>query len=296
MGTVVTVQVVGHGDSVNERQEREEAVRRALRWFDAVTERCSRFDPTSELSELCANVGRPVAVSPLLFEAIRFALEIARDTEGAFDPVVGATMVQRGFDTEFRTGRTVAPTVPEAACATFRDVRIDEHDGSVTLDRALLLDLGAVAKGLAVDLAARELRAYANFAIDAGGDLFLAGSNPEGQPWSVGIRNPRHEGEIIDTVRVSNAAVCTSGDYERTIAGSPGHHHIVDGRSRATATGSASVTVLAPSTMVADAFSTAAFALGPGDGLALLQRHGLEGMVVTPDLQCLRTAGWPHDR
>ena len=84
----------------------------------------------------------------------------------------------------------------------------------MTLHRPLLLDLGAVAKGLAIDMAARELQPFENFAIDAGGDLYFGGCNAAGEPWSVGIRHPRGDG-LLDTLRVSDAAVCTSGDYER---------------------------------------------------------------------------------
>ena len=76
----------------------------------------------------------------------------------------------------------------------------------------MTLDLGAVAKGLAIDAAARELQPFGDFAIDAGGDLYLGGRNPDGAPWSVGIRHPRLDGRLIDSLRVSNKAVCTSGD------------------------------------------------------------------------------------
>ena len=113
-------------------------------------------------------------------------------------------------------------------------------------------------------------RAFENFAIDAGGDLYLGGCNAAGEPWSVGIRHPRDEHQLIDTMRVSNTAVCTSGDYERRVAGdSPSldrdaDHHIIDARTGLSATTAASVTVVAPLAIVADGLATAAFVLGPG--------------------------------
>lgn len=136
---------------------------------------------------------------------------------------------------------------------------------------------------------------YENFAVDAGGDLYLAGTNAEGEPWSVGIRHPRREGEMIESLRVSNAAVCTSGDYERrtTSEESRIEHHIIDPRIGASATRCASVTTLAPSAMVADALGTAAFVLGPIGGLALLERHGIDAVIITPDLERVATAGAP---
>ena len=63
-------------------------------------------------------------------------------------------------------------------------MRLDPDRRTITLRRPLTLDLGAVAKGLAVDMAARELEPFRDFAIDAGGDLYLGGSNPQGEPWS----------------------------------------------------------------------------------------------------------------
>jgi thiamine biosynthesis lipoprotein len=195
-------------------------------------------------------------------------------------------MELRGFDREYRSGARIQ----SADCddtASYRDIRLDFSDHTITLLRPLVLDLGAVAKGFAVDMAARELHSLENFAIDAGGDLYLAGHNSEGEPWSVGIRHPRRELEIIDTVCVSNAAVCTSGDYTRV--NGDDEHHIMDPRTGETATEVASVTVVAPIAMVADGLATAAFVLGRSAGIELLERHGVSGTIITPTLERFAT-------
>ena len=294
MGTVVTVQVVGHGASLPEQQEREAGVARALAWFHEANERCTRFDPGSEVNRLCARVGEPVPVSDLVFEAVRFALAVAEETGGAFDPTIGARMETRGFNREYRSGIAVRVATDTDAEASWRDVMIDEERRTVTLRAPLVLDLGAVAKGLAIDLAARELEPFHDFAIDAGGDLYLGGRNAAGEAWSVGIRHPREREQVLATLRVSDSAVCTSGDYERQVPGDTGDHHIMDARAGTSATAIASATVIAPSAMVADAMSTAAFVLGPVEGLALLRRHRLEGLLVTPALERHATPGWTH--
>src|SRR4029078_2228663 len=92
---------------------------------------------------------------------------------------------------------------------------------TIRLERPLLLDLGAVAKGLAIDMAVKKLHddVYKSFAVDAGGDLYFAGTNAAGEPWSVGIRHPRSEGEMLESFRVSSAAVRTSADYARRACG-----------------------------------------------------------------------------
>ena len=293
MGTIVTVEVVADDASDMASMIRSDAVARALAWFGAVEECCSRFDPTSEVSRLSTHVGEPVTVSPMLLGSVAFALALAEETTGAFDPTVGLAMESRGDNVEYRTGAVVHTRPHAPATVTWRDVHVDTSARTITLLQPLLLDLGAVVKGLAVDLAARELRELNRFAIDAGGDLYLGGTNARGEPWSVGIRHPREEGALLDRVRVSNAAVCTSGDYERRVERGDGrqHHHILDGRTGDTATESVSATVIAGSAMVADALATAAFILGPIPGLRLLQQHGVDGVIVTSDLARHATAG-----
>jgi thiamine biosynthesis lipoprotein len=298
MGTVVTIHVVGHGEDRRAHREREGAVERAQEWFQRIDEECSRFDTGSDVSLLSARIGAAVPVSDMLFETVRFALAVAEESGGAFDPTVGLRMEARGFNREYRSGAIVRTPLDENDDISYRDVRLDPDHKTITLLRPLVLDLGAVAKGLAIDMAAHELRPYEDFAIDAGGDLYLGGRNGDGEPWSVGIRHPRAEHELFETLRVSDIAVCTSGDYEQPSPGADGGgadegHHIMDPRTGASATAAASVTVLAPSAMVADALATAAFVLGPTDGLALLERHGVEGMIVTPALERFATRRMP---
>jgi thiamine biosynthesis lipoprotein len=207
-------------------------------------------------------------------------LAVAEQSDGAFDPTVGYAMETRGFNREYRTGKSIESALDSNRSVSYRDVRLDADAKTITLLRPLILDLGAVAKGLAVDLAARELQSLRNFAIDAGGDLYLGGCNPTGEPWSIGIRHPRSDGELIDSLRISNRAVCTSGDYERRSA-KDNSHHILDPRTGSSANAVASVTVIAPTAMLADALATAAFVLGPADGIQLFDRLGVDGLIIS---------------
>jgi thiamine biosynthesis lipoprotein len=303
MGTVITIEIVGSrepgpkGPSL--RTDCDAAIDRAFEWFAAVEACCSRFDPASELRKLSNEVGDAVPVSPLLYEAVHFALAVAEESGGAFDPTVGRTMESHGFDRDYRTGDRVDSGSIEAG-ASWRDIRIDPERRTITILRPLTLDLGAVAKGLAIDLAVQELLPFENFAVYAGGDLYLGGSNAAGEPWRIGIRHPRRDGELIDAVRVSDSAVCTSGDYERRTAAG---HHILDPRPGASTTSTvdvaaepmqnvASVTAIAPTAMLADAVATAAFVLGPEEGIALFERLGVTGLIVTSTLDRFATRGF----
>jgi len=279
MGTIVTIHVLREGADV--------AIERAFGWFDEIERVCTRFSQSSELMQLTAQAGVAVPASPILYEAVQFARMLAEETGGAFDPTVGHRMAARGFNKEHRTGEIVRTDVVPEDDVSYRDVQLDPERKTILLRRTLTLDLGAVAKGLAVDAAARELEPFKDFAIDAGGDLYLGGLNPQGEPWSVGIRHPRRDDEMIDSVRVSNQAVCTSGDYERG-------QHILDPRNGSSTHAVASATVVASGAMLADALATAAFVLGPEDGIQLLNRMGVDGLIVTPDLNHYETRGLRH--
>jgi thiamine biosynthesis lipoprotein len=127
--------------------------------------------------------------------------------------------------------------------------------------------------------------------VDAGGDLYLGGHNPSGSPWSVGIRHPRRDGHLVSSLFVSNRAVCTSGDYERRGGDGTASHHIIDPRDGKPAGAVASVSVVAPSAMLADALATAAFVLGPASGLELLDRMGVDGLIVSAAMEQHTTRG-----
>jgi thiamine biosynthesis lipoprotein len=284
MGTLVTIEVVGHGSGDSDHDEYSLAVDRAFAWFSEVEKRCSRFDPDSELRALAGRRGGSYVTSDLLFAAIEFSLELARDTNGAFDPTVGARMELGGFDRDYRTGLASGAGMHDVR-GTWKDVVLDPLRRTIEFTRPVLLDLGAVAKGMAIDLAARELRTFVNFAIDAGGDLYFGGHNQRDQPWVAGIRHPVLPAELIEAVRISDAAVCTSGLYERAA-------HILDARTGSPAKGISSVTVIAPTAMAADALATAAFVLGPHAGLRLLERHGVEGAIWTDTLERHSTKGY----
>jgi thiamine biosynthesis lipoprotein len=288
MGTVVSIEVIGASPA-------DAVIDRALNWFHRVEECCSRFDAQSELMQLVGRSGERVEVSALLFEVVQFAMAMAEETGGAFDPTVGHAMESRGFNREYTSGRAITTEVADDGRVSYRDVVLDGESRTITMRRPLVLDLGAVAKGFAIDLAARELQPFENFVIDAGGDLFVAGHNADGEPWSIGIRNPRIPGELLGTVRLRNQAICTSGDYERRTPDSSASH-ILDPRVDDSAASAASVTVIAPTAIMADALSTAAFVLGPGEGLGLLEKMGVDGLIVTPSSEQFATGGFSFGR
>ncbi len=179
--------------------------------------------------------------------------------------------------------------------ATYRDIRLDAARGTVTLRRPLLFDFGGVAKGLAIDLAARELDGMDGYAIEAGGDLYVAGRAPHGAPWRIGVRHARDAHAVSDVIELSRGAVCTSGGYARPGV-ADGEHDLLDPRMGRSPHCAASATVIAPSAALADALATAAVVLGPRRGLRLLARHGVDGLIVSPGLGRHATPGFARRR
>jgi FAD:protein FMN transferase len=277
MDTWVNVQVV----SARPREEVEAAVQRAFAWFEAVERRCTRFDPSSEVMRLSRSAPAPVHVSPLLFEVVAFAMHLSEQTDGAFDPTVGATLERMGFNVNYRSGETIHSDV--AADVSVSDVQLDRRAGTIRLRRPLVLDLNAVAKGLAIDLAIQQLADFPDVCVEAGGDVFVRGHNAAGQLWRVGIQHPRAAGVLARTLEVTDSAVCTAGDYQRRSSDGNDSGHILDGRTRQPVTDLASVTVVAPTAMAADGLSTAAMALGRQRGLQFLEDQGVDGLLIAPD-------------
>ncbi len=297
MGTVVSV-MIASGDVA----DRPLRAHRALAWFRHVEQQCSRFEATSELRRLCERVGEAVVVSDLLFEALQFALAVAAASDGAFDPTLGAIAEQRGFNRHWRTGEeTGAVSMPVSAAgaidarpaAGWRQVHLDANRHAVTLGTPMVLDLGALAKGLAIDLAARELADLPDFAIYAGGDLYVSGRNAGGTRWSVGIREPNAPHDVTMPMRVSDMAVCTSGNYERQSSDGP-WGHLIDPPAVMMSPDHVrplSATVLAPSAMVADALATAAFVLGSTRGIVFLEQQQVDGLFINADRSVHATVG-----
>ncbi|WP_261300696.1 FAD:protein FMN transferase [Paenibacillus andongensis] len=285
MDTVVEIQVVTR----KSKDQTEAAIDRAFEAFRKVEQACSRFSLDSELMAACRVIKTPIRISPFLFEPLKFALEVAKWTKGAFDPAVGKVMEDMGFNQHYLTGETIHSS--SSGFATYRDIILNEQYHTLFLRKPLVIDLGAVAKGFAIDLAAHELKEFEGFVVNAGGDLYAGGVDENGSKWRIGIQHPEHKEEIIQTLDISNEAICTSGSYERKSALKAGMHHIIDPITKQSPSEWISCSVIAPYAMMADAFSTTSFLLGVDRGRMLIEQADLKGILITSDLQIDRVGG-----
>lgn len=258
----------------------------------------SRFRPDSELSRLNGRAGAPVEVSPTMLEAVDAALGAARDTAGLFDPTLLHDLVHAGYDRPFellpRTLETAERTGggPRGGGA-WRNVVVDHGRATVTLPPGCALDLGGVAKGMAVDAAVELLEAHAigDALVSAGGDLRVLGLPPDATAWPVAVG----DGPDAPVVPLVRGALATSGSARRRwVRDGVGRHHLIDPRTGEPArTGLRRVTVAASSCRAADVAATAAFVAGPLLARGLLERHRLAGLLVTELGREIRVGRWP---
>ncbi len=256
----------------------------------------SEWRSTSPISAVNAAAGgEPVEVPDELRDIILRANEISRLSGGAFDITwKGMGDLWRWDDEDF--------TPPDEERIRRARKRIGwrkivvEQDRVGLPDEGMQIGLGGIAKGYGVDRAARVLRdaGLRNFMIDGGGDIYVAGRK-HGRPWRLGIRHPREgRDSLLATLALSDAALVTSGDYERSrVIDGVRVHHIVDPRTGRPTTLCQSVSVIAPDAETADALATAVFVLGPREGLKLIAgKERTEALVVDAEGQLWTTEGF----
>lgn len=261
--------------------------------LDAVMTEMRRIDRTfsthrddSDLSVL--NRAAPRGWTPVSAELMHLLEASARMSEltgGAFD--VTYASVGRFYD--YRAGQRPEDEILAAAVAAidYRHVELDRSNLRVRYAHPqVYVDLGGIAKGYAVDRAIAILRAagIAHATVSAGGDSRILGDR-RGEPWTVGVRDPRHEDRLSVVLPLIDTAVSTSGDYERFFErDGVRHHHILDPTTGRSARGVRSVTILGASAIDTDGLSTSVFVLGLPAGLELIDRlPGVDAIVIDAD-------------
>ncbi len=258
----------------------------------------SRFRPDSELSYLNQRAGETVVVGALLFEVIATALAAARASGGLYDPTLLRQIEGLGYDRSFESlpsHTTPAVTGTLRAGGGWRGVYLEPASRRVTLPAGVGLDLGGIAKGMAVDAALARLAALgiALAMVNAGGDLAVRGLPPDGDAWTVAIPCPNAGDDYV--LPLHHGAVATSGVARRHWRqGAEARHHLLDPRTGLpAASGLWSVTVVAARCTQAEAAAKVAFVLGPGAGARFLDRQGLAGLFMAEDGRRRRAGSWP---
>ncbi|MCH0562327.1 MULTISPECIES: FAD:protein FMN transferase [unclassified Streptomyces] len=262
---------------------------------------CSRFRPDSELTRVNLGAGVSTTVSARFAEALHAALRAARLTGGAVDPTVGNAVIALGYDRTFASVRPEdARPVPVGSPAPgWQRIDFDPRTRRLRLPPHTRLDLGATAKALAADRAARRAAATtgSGVLVSLGGDLAVAGPPPEGG-WRISLADDhaRPGTRPGPAVAVTSGALATSGVRARTWRrGGRTLHHIVDPASGEPAPSVwRTVTVAAASCVDANTASTAAVVFGDR-AVPWLRDTALPARLTGLDGTVVRLAGWPAD-
>lgn len=255
---------------------------------EQVDEQMSPWKPDSDLMRLNrAPVDTWVDLPAEILEVLGCALDIRRQSAGAFDPCVGALVDAWGFGAvrdapDAQAIRAARQSVPPAE---HRCLALDKPARRALKLAPLQLDLCGIAKGYAVDRMTTVLRqhgvCHALAALD--GELRAVGGQASRAPWAVALESPTAGCRAVHgVIELEDLAVATSGDYRRSVTvGGARVAHTMDGRRRAPVNNAvASVTVLAYTCMHADAWASALLVAGSDEGPAMAQRMGLEALFL----------------
>lgn len=249
----------------------------------------SPYKPASDLSVMNTEAPSRAAADPLpiseeMTRLLDKALFYGQLTQGAFD----ITYASLGRYYDYREGKQPTDDQQQALIEAidYRHVKLNTANNNVYYQHpAVYVDLGGIAKGYAVDRAIERLKSagVVHASVSAGGDSRVLGDK-RGRPWMVGIKQPRGGEGVAITIPLADAAISTSGDYERYFIDDNGQwvHHIINPRTGKSTDELASVSIIGPEGFDTDALSTSVFVLGAEQGLALINRlPGFDAIIIS---------------
>lgn len=302
--TVITI--VGYADSQEAFDAVSKEILSQLGEYHRLYTIYHRFDGLENLctvNELVDGTHRTVTVDRRIIDLLLYAKEMYTLTGGVVNIAMGSVLSlwhnYRTLGKDNPLGASLPPMESLCAAASHTDISrmiIDEENCTVTLtDPLMKLDVGAIAKGYAVERVAQwmEEQGITGYVLNVGGNIRVVGSKPDAEKWTVGIENPLGE-DYLAYLQVADMSVVTSGSYQRFyyVGGKP-YHHIIHPDTLMPAEGFMSVSVVCRDSGMGDALSTALFCLPQKEGLDLVESlPGVEAMWVTEDGAKTVSSGW----
>ncbi len=245
---------------------------------------------TTEASLVNQNAGiSPVKVSPELYSIIERSIAYSNKYDGIFDITIGPISELWGFSSDIKLTSLPDQSIIDSLIklVDYKLILLNPLDTSVFLQKkGMKIDLGGIAKGYAVDRATEVMRKHGmkDFFVNAGGDIFASGTKDQYKKWSIGIKDPRNEKNIIASLDVSGLAVGTSGDYERyVIIDGKRYHHIFDPETGYPVMKSQSATAIAETSEESVVLSKVLFILGAEEYLKTKNETGIIGVIVSSE-------------
>ena len=254
----------------------------------------SHYKPESQLSQINQHAAdAPVVVDKELFDLLKLSTHYSEITEGAFD----ITYASVGY--LYNYPKHVRPTEEQIKAAlpavNWRNMKFDDAHHSVFFEhKGMRIDVGGIGKGYAVDRGIQILqkRGIQHAVVTAGGDSRIIGDHM-GRAWLVAIRHPDDPNKVVTRIPLTDAAMSTSGDYERYFdENGVRYHHIIDPRTGHSASKVRSATIIGPTATQTDGMSKTAFVLGAEKALEIINRMPeYDAVFVKPDGKVLYSKG-----
>lgn len=294
--TLITAKIYG-----NNKEKLEAALENSFTLLEKVEQTASAQNPESELYRLNETAyNSPVTVSDMLFELIETGLEWSEKTNGALDITIGKLVDLWGIGTENQRVPSDEEIQSVLAEKGFEKVKLDRDNKTVMFtDKNIKLNLGAIAKGYAGELLRESLvqSGIAEGTLNLGGNIVTIGLKNGSEKWKIGVTDPNSpDTGIIATLSVGQAAVVTSGDYERYFEQNGVRYcHIFDGKTGWPAqSGLKSVTIICGNSFTADCLSTACFVLGKESAEELINDLDSVSAVFVDNSDNVTTLNIPH--
>jgi FAD:protein FMN transferase len=278
-----------------DKPKAEQAIEAVLTEMRHIDTSMSTYKPDSEISQVNARAAAgPMHISKELFDLLVTARQYSELTEGAFD----ITYASVGYLYDFRKHQHPNEQAIDRALPSvnYRHVLLDAKAQTVQFSQpGVRIDLGGIAKGYSVDCGIEILKklGYTRAYVAAGGDSRIVGDR-FGKPWVVGIRDPtKGEGEVITRIPLVDAAMSTSGDYERFFdENGVRYHHIIDPHTGHSASKVRSATIIGPIATRTDGLSKTAFVLGPEKAMEIYNRiDDIDAIIVKLDGSVIYSKG-----
>lgn len=263
---------------------------KAVEEIQRIEKLLTTFNEESQTALINRNAGiRPVQVDREVYELISRSIKISQLTQGAFDISYGSIDKRLwNFDTSMTSLPDKEKAKKMVRLINYRNIILDPGNGTVFLrEEGMRIGFGGIGKGYAADKAKQLLMSMGitSGIVNASGDLITWGSQPDGQPWTIGIADPETRQQSFSSLNISDAAIATSGSYEKFVyINGRRYSHTIDPRTGFPVTGIKSATVICSSAELADAMATPVTVMGVEAGLHLInQMKGMACIIIDDD-------------
>lgn len=259
----------------------------------------SRYNEKSYIAMINSNAGiSPVTVPDEVYGLVKVSLEMAKETDGLFNPAIGPLSSLWGFGTEDARVPSSDEIESVLPLLDWRKIKLSDDDNSVFLENeGMAIDLGAVGKGWAADMIDSYLDELCveHALVNLGGNVLLHGGKADGSAWRVGIRDPENLSSSYASVAIEDGTVITSGGYQRYIEkdGEVYHHILNPETGYPFQTDILSATVIGDSGTLSDMLSTVIFASGSGKAEEIADKHDVSIILKLTDGSVINT--YSHD-